>query len=223
LGAVARAMSNFGAMHLRVVNPYEKAFREARSAVGAMGILREAEECATVAEAVSDCGLVVGTTAIGNREIRHPLRSLDRAGALLRKRMENDRLALLFGSEKWGLSNDTLSYCHWLVHIPTREVHPSMNLAQAVAVCLYELARGKRSFEERTKHTAAKMETVERITEAMLHCLLSSGYVAARSEAVAEEKLRRMVRRFSLHTVDAEVLLGMMRKMEEEFKRRRVE
>jgi TrmH family RNA methyltransferase len=215
LGAVARAMSNFGAMHLRVVNPYEKAFREARSAVGASEVMRRAEEFSNVEEAVADCGLVVGTTAIGNREIKHPLRSLDKGGQVLRKRLAKERVALLFGSEKWGLSNESLSYCHWLVHIPTREEHQSMNLGQAAAVCLWELARGTKSFEESSARSGARMETVERITDAMLECLLRSGYVAARSEALAREKLRRMVRRFSLDTADAEVLLGMMRKMEE--------
>jgi len=214
MGAVARAMSNFGALHLRVVNPYEKAFREARSAVGATAVLREAEECASVKEAVADCGLVVGTTAIGNREIKHPMRSLDKAGPLLRKRLEKERVAILFGSEKKGLSNEDLSYCHWLVHIPARAEHASMNLGQAAAVCLYELARGKRSFAEGVKRGAASMETVERITEAMLDCLLRSGYVAARSEELAREKLRRMLRRFSLDEADAEVLLGMMRKVD---------
>jgi TrmH family RNA methyltransferase len=214
MGAVVRAMSNFGAMRLRVVNPYEKAFREARSAVGASDVMREAEEFATVEEAVGDCGLVVGTTAIGNREVKHPLRSLDRAGAILRKRLARERVALLFGSEKKGLSNEDLSYCHWLVHVPTRAEHQSMNLGQAAAVCLYELARGKRSFEERTNRVGARMETVERITEAMLDCLVRSGYVAARSEELAEEKLRRMVRRFTLEEGDAGVLLGMMRKIQ---------
>ena len=214
IGAVARAMSNFGWMHLRVVQPYEKAFREAKSAVGGAEVLKKAEECATVEEAVADCALVIGTTAIGNREIRHPLRSLDRAAVLIRKRMKRDRVAVLFGSEKWGLSNECLSYCHWVTHIPTRAEHQSMNLGQAAAVCLYELARADRSFEERTKKMAAKMEAVERITESMRECLELSGYVAARSQALAEVKLRRMLRRFELDAVDAEVLLGMMRKME---------
>jgi TrmH family RNA methyltransferase len=214
IGAVARAMSNFGATQLRVVQPYEKAFREAVSAVGASAVLREAQEFASVKEAVADCELVVGTTAIGNREIQHPMRSLDRAGVVLRKRLAKERVALLFGSEKWGLSNESLSYCHWLVHIPTREEHQSMNLGQAVAVCLYELVRGKRSFEEGTRRSAAKTETVERITESMLECLLKSGYVAARNEALAEEKLRRMLRRFAWDAEDAEVFLGMMRKVE---------
>lgn len=219
LGAVARAMSNFGAMHLRVVNPYEKAFREARSAVGASDVMRAAEEFATVKEAVADCGLVVGTTAIGNREIKHPMRSLDKAAAVLRKRMARERVAILFGSEKWGLSNESMSYCHWLVHIPTREGHQSMNLGQAAAVCLWELSRGKKSFEEGTRRAAANMETVERITESLLDCLLKSGYVAARSEALAEEKLRRMLRRFSMDEADAEVFLGMVRKMEFEIRK----
>jgi TrmH family RNA methyltransferase len=214
MGAVARAMSNFGALHLRVVQPYEKAYRDARSAVGALDVLRKAEECANVEEAVADCALVVGTTAIGNREIRHPLRTMDRAGKLLRNRLQKDRVAVLFGSEKRGLSNECLSYCHWVMHIPTRAEHQSMNLGQAAAVCLYELSRGHRNFEERTKKVSAKMETIERITESMLECLRRSEYVSARSEELAEEKLRRMLRRFSLNAVDAEVLLGMMRKME---------
>lgn len=100
IGAVARAMSNFGALHLRVVHPYEKAFREARSAVGATAVLRNARECDSLQEALEDCALVVGTTAIGHRDIKHPLRSLDKAGPLLRGRLRNQRIAILFGSEK---------------------------------------------------------------------------------------------------------------------------
>ena len=137
----------------------------------------------------------------------------------MRKRLAREPVALLFGSEKWGLSNESLSYCHWLLHIPTREEHQSMNLGQAVAVCLWELARGKKSFEEGGARPSARMETVERITDAMLDCLLRSGYVAARSEALAGEKLRRMVRRFSLDAADAEVLLGMVKKMEEKLRK----
>lgn len=215
MGAVARAMTNFGASRLRVVKPYEKAFRNAVSAVGAADVLREAEECASVEEAVTDCGLVVGTTAIGNREIKHPLRSLDKAGVAIRKRLAREPVAILFGSEKKGLSNEDMSYCHWLLHIPTCEGHQSMNLGQAAAVCLWELARGGKTIEEGVLRPAAKMETVERITASMLPCLLKSGYVAARGEGLAEEKLRRMLRRFSLNEADAEVFLGMVKKIEQ--------
>src|SRR5690349_14740885 len=142
LGAVARAMSNFGAMELRAVRPYEKAWREARSAVGAAELLARAKEYAGLAEAVADCSLVVGTTAVGNREMKHPLRGLEEGAGLIGKRMKTGRVAVLFGSEKWGLSNEDLSYCHWLMRIPTRVEHRSMNLGQAAAVVMYELGRG---------------------------------------------------------------------------------
>src|SRR5213592_871535 len=84
IGAAARAMSNFGFCHLRVVNPYELAFREARSAVGAERLLAQATEFKTVAEAVADCKLIVGTTAVGQRQLQHPVRRLDQ-GARDRK------------------------------------------------------------------------------------------------------------------------------------------
>ena len=69
IGAAARAMSNFGFYRLRVVNPFDAAFREARSAVGAAAVLTAAEEYKTVAEAVADCSLVVGTTEIGRAHV----------------------------------------------------------------------------------------------------------------------------------------------------------
>ena len=219
VGAAARAMSNFGALHLRVVTPYEKAYREARSAVGAAEVLQTAEEFASLGAAIADCTLVVGTTAIGNREIKQPLRELVEAGKAIWKKMATGRVAILFGSEKWGLSNESLSHCHWLMHIPTRKEHHSMNLGQAVAVCLWELRRGERNITEVTEETqssrrvSAKIETVEMITEVMLETLQRSGYIPPRGKASAEEKLRRMLRRFALEESDAKVFLGMMRKI----------
>src|ERR1700686_4701755 len=109
VGAVARAMSNFGAMDLRAVRPYEKAWSEAKSAVGAGELLARAKEFTNLAEAVADCSLVVGTTAVGNREMKHPLWGLEEGVRLIGKRMETGRGAVLFGSEKWGLLNGGLS------------------------------------------------------------------------------------------------------------------
>jgi TrmH family RNA methyltransferase len=242
MGAVARAMSNFGARHLRVVKPYERAYREAVSAVGASRVMKEAEEFATVPEAIADCTLVVGTTAAGNRDVQQPLRGLQEAGRLMRERMEKSRVALLFGSEKRGLSNEDMSYCHWLLRIPTREEHRSMNLGQAAAVSLYEIGgeevgssqltvEGKRprlgnqetrdekskienrkEKNEEEKHFAT-MKTVERLTETWLEALEQSGYVGERARSTSEEKLRRMLRRFSMEEADAEVVLGMMKKI----------
>ena len=213
IGAAARAMSNFGAFTLRVVQPYEKAFREAVSAVGASRILTQAEEFDEIPEAVADCSLVVGTTAIGNRELQHPLYLLNQAGPRIRARLRNGRVAVLFGSEKWGLSNEALSHCHWLLHIPARKEHQSMNLGQAVAVLLYELARSSARLGKDSPQEFASMEKVDRITSALLQALQASGYVKPYSGTSAEEKLRRMIRRFRLQSADAEVFLGMLHKI----------
>ena len=211
IGAAARAMSNFGFLRLRVVNPYEPAFREARSAVGASALLASAEKYDTVAEAVADCTLVVGTTAVRNRELQHPLRTLEYGSRLIRKRLGSSRVALLFGSERVGLSNEDLSHCHWLMHIPTREEHISMNLGQAVAVCLYELTRGSKTARQPEKREPATAAEVERITELLIDALRASGYPGP--AASTAEKVRRLLRRLNLSAQDAHVWLGILRQI----------
>ena len=221
LGAAARAMSNFGFLRLRVVNPYDVAFREARSAVGAPELLANAEEFKNVAEAVADCTLIVGTTAVGHRELQHPLRLLEEGAGVIRAHLDSananqaSRVALLFGSEKRGLSNQDLSHCHWLLRIPTREEHISMNMGQAVAVCLYELIRETQTATVQQpdgRHLATSGE-LERIASLLLDALRASGYLNSRSTDIAEEKVRRLVRRLNLPTTDAEILLGMLRQI----------
>jgi len=221
IGAAARAMSNFGFFHLRVVNPYELAFREARSAVGAVPLLAQATEFKTVAEAVVDCTLVVGTTSVGQRQLQHPVRRLDQAARLLSKQLAGGRVALLFGSEKRGLSNEDLSHCHWLLRIPTREEHRSMNLGQAVAVCLYELARDPQASVKPEKHAPASAADLERLTALLLDALRTSGYLKLhpiasqkrRSAAPTEDKIRRLVHRLRLSAPDAELTLGILRQI----------
>ena len=220
IGAAARAMSNLGFFQLRVVNPYEASFREARSAVGAATLLASAQEYKTVADAVADCSLVVGTTAAHNRELYQPLRLLPEAAPLIHKHLRSGGVALLFGSEKRGLSNSDLSYCHWLLRIPTREEHGSMNLGQAVAVCLYELARKVRGKQSRATAVRAKNSEkpasageLDRIFDLLLQALRASGYLEQRTPAAKEEKIRRMLRRLSLAEEDAEVWLGMLRQV----------
>jgi len=214
LGAAARAMSNFGFLRLRVVHPYAVAFREARSAVGASTVLKRAEEYSSLAEAVADCTLVVGTTTLRNRERQHPLHRLEYGAVRIRRSLASERVALLFGSEKVGLSNDDLSHCHWLMHIPTREKHPAMNLGQAVAVCLYELVRrsgvAKASGEVPPQTSAGELE---RITVVLLDALRSSGYLKPTPSAMVEAKIRRFVRRLRIEDRDAELLLGMLRQI----------
>lgn len=227
IGAAARAMSNFGARQLRLVNPYAVAFREARSAVGASDILRKAEEHKTLAAAVADCALVVGTTAVRNRALQKPLRRLDQhVGSDLRKQMEIGRVALLFGSEKIGLTNNDFSHCHWLLTIPTHETHISMNLGQAVAVCLYEIARASYSEPTRTELTAQAVEhatvgEAEQISTALLESLHKSGYVKPGNDAMCEKKVRSLILRLNLTPLDAKIFLGMLRQIVWKLRRER--
>jgi TrmH family RNA methyltransferase len=220
VGAAARAMSNFGAQWLRLVNPYAVAFREARSAIGALDLLKNAEEFQTVAEAVADCALVVGTTAVGNRALENPLRRLDtRAGSVIRQQLKTGRVALLFGSEKIGLTNEDFTHCHWLLNVPTHEEHISMNLGQAVAVCLYELARDAAPKVEKQSVERATAAVNEQITQALLEALHRSGYVKPGTKAISEKKVRRLMLRLNLESMDAKVLLGMMRQIVWELRR----
>src|SRR5438034_5292960 len=214
-------MSNFGFLHLRVVNLFELAFREARSAVGAASLLAQAEEFKSLSEAVADCSLVVGTTALSRRGQQHAVRDLQQGAQLVRKHLRAGRVALLFGSEKRGLSNEDLSHCHWLLRIPTREEHRSMNLGQAVAVCLYELARDPQASVKPEKHAPAIAADLERLTALLLDALRASGYLKLhpiasqkrRSAAPTEDKIRRLVHRLRLSAPDAELTLGILRQI----------
>jgi tRNA/rRNA methyltransferase len=257
IGAAARAMSNFGFSHLRVVNPYEAAFREARSAVGASAVLASAREYSRVAEAVADCTLVVGTTAVRSRELHHPLKRLEAGAVVIGQELRHKelrrnqsprtaprslpRVAILFGSEKTGLSNQALSHCHWLLRVPTSDQNISMNLGQAVAVCLYELVRGEKSprpaqtktnFRTEAGHSQrATSGAMDRLTELLLDAVRASGYLPSPASTptreglipgrgnlseraeIAEEKLRRLVRRLDLTAADAEIWMGILRQM----------
>lgn len=213
IGAAARAMSNFGFPILRVVNPYEVAFRDARSAVGAAATLETAAVYKTVAEAVADCSLVVGTTAVGHRDLQHSLVRLEAGARHIRAHLPVGPCALLFGSEKFGLSNEDMSHCDWLMHIPTRDQHASMNLGQAVAVCLYELMRDPAGLVKTANENLASAAEVERITDTLLLALSASEYPRLNTSKSFHAAVRRVIRRLHLRRGDAEFVLGMLRQM----------
>src|SRR5262245_13255252 len=141
IGAAARAMKNFGFTDLAVVTPYPPVWNEVVSAVNAEDVLTNTRVCESLDEAVADCNLVVATTDRTRVEEKQTVYTpLD----LSRELSEADyNLALVFGSEKHGLTNDDLSRCHHVMSIPTEPGCPSMNLGQAVAVCCYELIRDR--------------------------------------------------------------------------------
>jgi TrmH family RNA methyltransferase len=218
IGAVARAMHGFGFADLRLVNDYSVTLEKARSAVDASAILAGAKEFATVEEAVADCRLVVGTTAVGERKQEHPLYTLAEGAGLLRSALLSEaRIALLFGSEKTGLSNDAMSHCHWLMTIPMHQTpglrHASMNLGQAAAVCLYELIRQTDAPPPAKSQPAACAEDLERLTKLLAEMLAGIGYARRRPASADRTEVRRMVRRMNLNQSDARRWIGIVRQL----------
>lgn len=216
IGAAARAMQNFGVSDLRVVEPYEASFREARSAVGAGGVLAAAREFSNAAAAVADCQLVVGTTAARRRELQQPLVELQDAGPQIRRALAAGRVALLFGSEKHGLTRADLDCCHWLLHVPAQPEQPSLNLGQAVAVCLWELERdaaGDVTVDAPAAEVRASSGELERLGGLLMEVLEAGGYTDPETWAGTRNELRRLLLRYPVTEAETFLLMGMARKL----------
>ena len=225
IGAAARAMANFGFARLAVVAPFAPHWREARSAVGAPQVLRQAAECATLAEALAECSFVAGTAALARRKPRQPVISLTALAPILKDEFaRGGRAALVFGPEKRGLTRDDLSHCHLLVEIPTSPQQPSMNLGQAVAVCLYELAARSRDsgeFAEESSAPIAPCATVETASSATLDLLAeaidrvmeAAEYSPAEMRSANHHDVRLLLRRLALSAPDARRILGLFRRI----------
>jgi tRNA/rRNA methyltransferase len=143
-----------------------------------------------------------------------PLHPLESAGTLIHDQLASSPVGLLFGSEKFGLSNEDMSYCHWLLRIPTREEHGSMNLGQAVAVCLYELRRNANRASHRFEASPdVTAEDRERVTGLLIDLLGRSGYVQEHTSKSTELKIRRLVTRLRMPAADAETWLGILRQI----------
>jgi TrmH family RNA methyltransferase len=237
IGAVARAMHDFGFGRLRVVNEFAVPFEAAKSAVDASAVMENAAIYTSVAEAVGDCTLVVGTTAVGERDLQHRLVTLAEGGVGVREELRPEpihdgetamngvqvgRVAILFGSEKTGLSNEELSYCDWLLTIPMHEHagvrHPSMNLGQAVAVCLYELVRETARDDEAVVNGTedsgrADAATLERMTGLLIEVMDKAEYTRRHAANSGAENVRRLVRRMGADAQDAPVWMGVLRQI----------
>ena len=216
IGAGARAMVNFGIEDLRLVNEYDIPFEEARSAVDAAPVLGAARRFGSVGEAVADCTMVYGTTALGDRRLVHPVDLLRDAPAHVAAAIAaGGRVALLFGSEKTGLSTEEMSFCHRLLTVPMSESGVSMNLGQAVAVCLYEFAR-ETGTAQRTLPQAARPATADEAArfESLLREVLLAGEYGRRFPGnMNDDALRRLVRHLAMPGDDVEIWLGMLRQV----------
>ena len=224
IGATARAMANFGFRRLTVVAPYEPHWREARSAVGAPELLQSATEVATVAEAVADCAFVAGTGTRTHRQPDQPVHVLPDARPMLENHLTaGSRVALVFGPEKHGLTRDDLSYCHALIEIPTDALQPSMNLGQAVAVCLYELARPVPASHNTHPDPAgspaegrsplASSANLDRLGALIEETMVAAGYSPRAMQPANRHDLRVLLRRLAPSALDTRRMMGLFRRI----------
>lgn len=217
IGAAARAMANFGFAWLAVVAPFAPHWREARSAVGAPELLQGAAESATLAEAVAACTLVIGTGTLTYRKPEQRVVSLPDLAPLVRQELaRGGSIALVFGPEKHGLTREDLSYCHLLVEIPTDTRQPSMNLGQAVAVCLYELASRAFAPEVTAAETAlpaAASGNLELLAGVVEEVMLAAEYSPAPMRDANRHDLRLLLHRVAPSERDTRRILGLFRRI----------
>jgi TrmH family RNA methyltransferase len=217
IGAAARAMANFGFQRLSVVAPFDPTWREARSAIGAPDLLLNAVESSTFAEAVADCTLVAGTGTLTWRKPEQPVIQLPELAPLVSQELaRGGRVALIFGSEKHGLIREDLSYCHLLVEIPTDPEQPSMNLGQAVAVCLYELTRSAESAPTTpfpSVISATFSGHLDLLAGVIEEAMQAVGYSPRAMQPANRHDLRLLFRRLTLTAHDTRRILGLFRRI----------
>lgn len=206
IGAAARALANFGFTGLSVVDPFEPVWKETRSALAGEGLLRKTKP-QTLAQAVRGAHLVLGT-ADGRRKDRRPVVPLPGLSDYLETALPTGgRIAILFGSEKTGLTNRELQTCKALLRIPTKAQAPSMNLGQAVALVAAELARP--GLPTKVKEAAAAMPTAEQLEDLLgktLSALNRLEYALATPDEVKAARLRSMFALWRLSRRDAAFL-----------------
>jgi len=211
LGAVARVMANFGFPRLILSEPATYAFRGAeRMAVKGESVLESMAVARNLPEALQDCVYAVGTTSRTQIEGRTAL-TPEEAVARLAEQSQRGRVALVLGGEQRGLSNEELAFCSDLLVVPTSDVQPSMNLAQAAAVLLYLCAReGRRPAEavvEPRGEPGARMGTVNALGERMRQVLLEAQFLNPQAPEHVLRELERSLLRAELTQREAELWL----------------
>jgi tRNA/rRNA methyltransferase len=214
IGAVARAMRNFGVRDLALVNPARVNRSQAEMmAVHASDLLDTMQVHPSLRSATSDCGLVIGTTCRSGlyREHAVPLRTL--APAVVAATTAN-RVALVFGPEDSGLSNEDLRCCHQLLTIPTDPTYASLNVAQAVLLCCSEMFLAASTEDKSVASPLAVAERQEVMYEKLKNALLKIGFLHKDNPEHIMLALRRILGRAGLEERDVRIVLGMARQIE---------
>jgi tRNA (cytidine32/uridine32-2'-O)-methyltransferase len=216
IGGVARAMKNMTMTQLRLVNPKIFPCAEATSrASGADDVLARAGIYATLQEAIADCQLVIGASA-RSRTVGWPEISARAAAQQCLAQTEESNIALVFGRENSGLTNQEMDLCHSLLKIPCNPHYSSLNLAAAVQVVCYELfvtATEKQEKLNVNKEAAplASAEQMESFYQHLQQTLADIGFLQPEKTESLMRKLRKVYNRTLLDTKELDILRGILR------------
>jgi tRNA/rRNA methyltransferase len=213
IGSIARAMMNMGLHRLVIVNGCSPLHINAyKLASGAEELLERAEECFTLEEAISEMGCVVGMTSRQGRE-RSPLLTPRALTQKLAPVSENNSIGLVFGSEREGLTNEELSLCHYFVKIPSSELFPSLNLAQAVMILCYELFQASETIENPLP-VLAPSGHIERMFEHMEKILIEIGFLNSGHPEGIMRAVRHLFGKSQLEDREVRILQGIWSQMD---------
>ncbi|GIX30437.1 MAG: tRNA (cytidine/uridine-2'-O-)-methyltransferase TrmJ [Porticoccaceae bacterium] len=217
IGAAARAAKTMGVGELWLVAPAEFPSRQAAiQAAGALDLLQRAKVVEELTQAVNDCGLVIGTSA-RERRIPWPLIDPREGGRLAVAEARHHPVALVFGREDRGLTNEELQRCTHHLHIPADPQYPSLNLAMAVQVLCYEVrmawleAQGGRGLASSAREVpAARHADLERFFQHLEETLVTIGYLDPENPRQTMARLRRIFLRARCDEKELALLRGVL-------------
>jgi len=211
IGAAARAMKNLGAGQLVLVAPCDHLAPEAHQlAYGAQERLTRAAVAPTLAEAAASYRCVIGTTARAHRGYG-PADLVSSVRRTLLARLRRGRIAVVFGSEQNGLTNEEIALCHRLVRLPMAVPAPSYNLAQAVLLTLYELFTAAQEPLPASARLTAPSHELERMYAEWAALLTAIGFLKGSQGLRTMADLRRILNRADLAEREVRVLRGILR------------
>ena len=226
IGAAARAMKVMGLYNLCLVSP--KHFPDAQAtamASGADDILQQAKVVDCLADAIADCHIIIGTSARSTRYLQWPLRTARECGRYVAEQIQDEdqpkKVAIIFGRERTGLTNDELDYCQSLVHIPTNPDYSSLNVAAAVQLISYECSINRRqphiSTPEQNKNRQEipiKAATMEGFYHHLEQTLADIRYLDRDNPRHLMRRLRRLFGRIEILPSEMNILRGILAAMQ---------
>jgi tRNA/rRNA methyltransferase len=213
VGSIARVMKNMGLQHLVIVNPQCDPLSEPARlmAVHGVDILESAKQVDSLPEALVGCQKAIATTA-RTRNLSTPLESPK--NILPKLLQENLPSAIIFGPEDRGLSNTELNYAQWFLRIPSNPDYSSLNLAQSVAICAYELyhtaLEQPKTNEQTATQNLATLDTLEGYYQHLERVLLKMGYLYPHTTTAKMAKFRQVYNRSSLTPEEIALLRGIL-------------